>query len=229
MTDWHSHILPGVDDGSKSVEESLALLEMLKAQGMDNVAATPHFYADRQSLDSFLENRGSALEALKARLPEEAPRILCGAEVLYYPGISVLDGLRKLHIEGTSVLLMEMPEAKWPESTLREIISIASQGRRTLVLAHVERCMPYQAKGTWERLLSSGVLMQANASAFLDGFRSRRAFAALAAGKLHFLGSDCHNTTTRAPRIGQALERIEKKLGWEAVEELQEAENQYAI
>ena len=53
MIDWHSHVLPALDDGSRSVDESLALLKMLSEQGVDTVIATPHFYADRESLSSF--------------------------------------------------------------------------------------------------------------------------------------------------------------------------------
>ena len=53
MIDWHSHILPGIDDGSGSIEESLALLKMQREQGADTVIATPHFFADDETVDEF--------------------------------------------------------------------------------------------------------------------------------------------------------------------------------
>ena len=58
MIDFHSHILPGMDDGSQTVEESLTLLEMLRAQGVDTVAATPHFYARENSRRCFCAAAG---------------------------------------------------------------------------------------------------------------------------------------------------------------------------
>ena len=82
MIDIHSHILPGIDDGSQSVEESHALLALLREQGVETVVATPHFYADRNDPENFLRRRKEAL----ARLDHgetEMPRILLGAEVAY--------------------------------------------------------------------------------------------------------------------------------------------------
>lgn len=64
MIDFHSHILPGIDDGSASVEESLKLLEMLAEQGVKTVVATPHFYPDRTSVSDFLRRRDAAYQRL---------------------------------------------------------------------------------------------------------------------------------------------------------------------
>ena len=60
VTDFHSHILPGIDDGSQSVEESVELLQMEAAQGIRHVVATPHFYPQHDDLDRFLEKRDHA-------------------------------------------------------------------------------------------------------------------------------------------------------------------------
>ena len=57
MIDWHSHILPGMDDGSKDPEESIAMLDMLEQQGIDTVIATPHFYANEETTEEFLGRR----------------------------------------------------------------------------------------------------------------------------------------------------------------------------
>ena len=76
MIDWHSHVLPALDDGSRSVDESLALLRMLSEQGVDTVIATPHFYADRESLSSFLEPTAPALRSSRAASSILHPRAL---------------------------------------------------------------------------------------------------------------------------------------------------------
>ncbi len=96
MIDFHTHILPALDDGSRDVTESVAMMSMLAEQGIQTVVATPHFYANEHSVEHFLERRTAAYERLSAALPEGGPRLLCGAEVCYYPGISRLDGLQRL-------------------------------------------------------------------------------------------------------------------------------------
>ena len=55
IIDFHSHVLPGIDDGSDDVATSLAMLEASRAQGVDVVIATPHFYAEKEKMDSYLE------------------------------------------------------------------------------------------------------------------------------------------------------------------------------
>ncbi len=213
MIDWHSHILPGIDDGSRNVGESLALLHMLAEQGIDTVIATPHFYANKDSVETFLSRRAQALQLLKSRLPENAPNILCGAEVRYYSGISTMTGLNRLRIEGSQLLLLEMPETRWSEYTIRELSALANMGKISLILAHVERCLPLQSEETLELIRSLDIGIQVNAGVFLQLRTKRKVLAALAARKIHFVGSDCHNTTSRPPQIGAALQVIEKKFG----------------
>ena len=83
MIDFHSHILPGIDDGSKDAATSLLMLNALKKQGADTVCATSHFYATQRSVERFLFRRQEAWDRLCEVLPQDAPRILLGAEVLY--------------------------------------------------------------------------------------------------------------------------------------------------
>ena len=127
MIDWHSHILPKLDDGSKNLDEALELLRILSEQGVNTVIATPHFYANDESLERFLERREESYKSLCEALPENSPKLLLGAEVCYYPGISRLDGLEKLCIEGTRLLLLEMPFEHWTEHTIREVRELAAQ------------------------------------------------------------------------------------------------------
>lgn len=213
MTDFHTHILPAIDDGSKSIAESIDMLTSLSEQGISKVVATPHFYANDESVEAFLNRRQDAFEMLTKEMPDSLPEILTGAEIRYYDGLSRLDGLDSLRIQGTRLLLIEMPECKWSESTVREITDIASSGRYIPVLAHIERCIFYQSEATFCRLLANGVLMQVNAE-FINGSFSRfRAFRLAKKSRIHFIGSDCHNMQNRAPDIGRAYKTLEKKLG----------------
>ena len=213
MIDFHAHILPSVDDGSKSVDESLKLLEMLTAQGVESVLATSHYYADRESPQSFLERRATAYDALKPFLDSKCPEILLGAEVRFYDGISRLSELCSLRIENTKLLLLEMPFARWTEYTVKELCELSCSNELVVVLAHIERYLNMQDRGVFEYLREHGVLMQVNASFFADLLSRRKALRMLKSGLIDALGSDCHNTHVRRPRINEAINVIKRNFG----------------
>ena len=215
MTDWHSHILPQLDDGSKSVEESISLLKALKGQGVNRVIATPHFYANDETVEDFIKRRQNAFEKVSAYLNDELPNVLLGAEVSFYSGISRLDGIGRLKIENTDLLLLEMPFSCWTEYIVRELLELSSSGEFTIMLAHIERYFSLQNASVWQRLYDSGILMQSNASFFNDFFKKKKAINLLKSEKIHFIGSDCHNMTSRPPELQKAYDYITKKLGEE--------------
>ncbi len=225
ITDFHSHILPALDDGSKSAEESAEMLKSLAAQGVGRVVASPHFYANDQRVEEFLARRSAAAEALKPYLDEDMPQVVLGAELRYYEGVSRLEGLEKLCIQGSELLLLEMPERAWSEYVRRELTDLACRGRIRPVIAHVERCLPFQKAATAERLAAEGVLMQMNAEAFCGFFAKRRAVKLLKQGTVQFIGTDCHNLKDRAPNMDIALNTVRKKLGDGFVTELAEFQN----
>lgn len=222
MIDWHSHILPGMDDGSRDVAESISLIEMQAAQGVSTVIATPHFYANDESVESFLDRRKEAFETLNKELPEGSPEILLGAEVRYYQGISRMPGLKDLRIQGSKLLLLEMPMTRWTEYMIRELIELSGMSGIRVVLAHIERYLSLQKQDVWARAYENGILMQVNASFFLSLTSRRKAISLLQEGDIHFVGSDCHNLTSRPPQIGKAFEYLQKKLGDEYIDQMNE-------
>lgn len=213
MVDFHSHILPQIDDGSQSVEESLQLLSRLKEQGIETVVATPHYYANRTTVDEFLNARAEAFAKIRMHISADMPRVFCGAEVRYYEGISNTNSLKSLCVEGSKLLLLEMPMAKWTDYTIGELLHLASSGDVVLMLAHIERYLNLQKDGVWVSLLENGAFFQVNATFLLDYRTRRKAMGMLKNGFVHFLGSDCHNLTDRPPLIGKAYSLIYKRLG----------------
>lgn len=217
MVDFHCHCLPGIDDGSRSIEESIKILEMLSGQGINSVVATPHFIANNETVDVFLERRQKSYESLSEKLPDNLPCIRLGAEVEFYEGISNLTGLNKLCIEGTDIILLEMPNVKWTQGVINELYRLVSLGNIQIMLAHVERCLFLQDWEVVDYLLRNDVIMQSNASNFIHFLTKRKACKYLKDNIIHVLGSDSHNITSRPPRIKEALDVIEKKLGNDAV------------
>ncbi|MBQ6116319.1 MAG: capsular polysaccharide biosynthesis protein [Oscillospiraceae bacterium] len=213
MIDFHSHILPGIDDGSPDPEESRRMLEALAAQNVDLVALTSHYYANRRTPEEFLERRQAAFERLRPVLTEEMPRVCLGAEVLYFRGITRMEALPRLRLEGTRLLLLEMPFAPWSEGEVREVVDLCHDPEFVVLLAHIERYLKFQKAAVWDLLLSEGAMMQSNASFLLPLLQQRRAVSMIREGRIHVLGSDCHNMSSRPPRMGEALAVLRKRLG----------------
>lgn len=225
ISDFHSHILPGIDDGSASPAESAALLRLEAEQGVKLVAATPHFYAHRDRIEDFLARRAKASERLQPVLAEDAalPEIRLGAEVYYFRGISQTDALRQLTLEGTDCVLIEMPLAPWTDSMYRELAQIPDNLGLTPIIAHVDRYIaPFAAHGIPQRLARLPVLVQANAAFFLRRSTAAMALRMLRREQIHLLGSDCHNLTSRRPNLGDAAAVIERRLGSSALDWIRE-------
>lgn len=219
MIDLHSHVLPGVDDGSRSLEETRQMLQLAFRQGVRYMVATPHFYADEMLPKSFLEKRQRAFESLT--MDETMPVLLLGAEVAYFDNMSRSEALGQLQISTTGLLLVEMPFCAWTDRMVEDVCRIQDRQGLTPVLAHVER---YRSRDQFpkyrDRLISEGVLMQANAGSF-GGFRiTMWLLRQLKKGNIHCLGSDSHNLTSRPPNMDLAEGVIEKKLGRSVMQEL---------
>lgn len=211
MVDFHSHILPGLDDGSESVEMSRTMLSESKKQGMDIVFATPHFYPDEEDPESFLRRRDMACEFLKQKLddPSDYPELILGAEVLYFPGMSVAEELRALRMGETPYLLVEPPLLPWSDAMLDEIAETGKNLHLIPVVAHIDRYMRLLNDNTLlDRARSRNLLIQVNADYFLRPESFDRAIQDMSSGRVQFLGSDCHDLMSRRPNIGAAAKTI---------------------
>ena len=216
MTDLHTHILPGIDDGCRTPEESIAMLREQTRQGVDTVALTPHFYRGKEKPSTFLQRREEAWQTLQnalARLPEEErnqlPRLILGAEVAYAPGIWEWPELMQLGYEGTKVLLLELPADQWNEEMFRQIYNLISRTGITPTIAHVERY--FHHRDFW-RLLEMQLPMQISAATLLYPHGRKRAYKFLEEQECVLI-SDCHNLDYRTPNMGKAVDWLRRKKG----------------
>lgn len=223
VIDFHSHILPGIDDGARNLETSLAMLDMVKAAGTDIMLATPHFYASRDRIDTFLQRRETARDALFTAISQKEhsgyPKIFCGAEVAFFSGISRAKDIRALTVENTSLLLLEMPFTPWTDENLREVEALINRGFH-IIIAHLERFIwiPGNKKQV-QQLLSLPVTIQINAEAFEDSwFHTRTLVRMFKEGRAHILGSDCHGAHHRTPNLDKGRDFLMKKAGPQVLE-----------
>ncbi len=141
IIDFHSHLLQEIDDGSKSLDESLNLLKMEFKDGVKQVVATPHFYPQRDNPEEFLKRRESSAKALLAALEKEIdiPKLTLGAEVYYFRGISDSEVISELTIDNKKGILIEMPKIIWTDAMYRELEGLYTKQGLIPIIAHVER------------------------------------------------------------------------------------------
>lgn len=223
MTDLHTHILPGMDDGARSVEISLAMLREEAAQGVDTVALTPHYYRDREPSGRFLERRDRAFDQLEsaiAALPEAErtalPARVLAAEVAWVPNLIDCSHLRELCYAGTDAFLLELPMHPWYDGLFHQLYDLINATGLTPVIAHIDRYWSSQKPQRMEELLSLELPIQLSAEALLRFPTRGRALKALESGQASYLMSDCHDMLRRRPNLGSGLETVRRKLGEEA-------------
>lgn len=206
LLDFHAHILPTADHGSSSLEQSLRQLDIARKHGVSRIVATPHFYPDRHSLEQFLTRRSASWSMLSTAREVGAPLVALGAEILICDGIERLDGLEKLCIEGTNILLLELPFSLFKLGYRDSVYRLIKSGFN-VVLAHIDRYDPADI----ELFLECGAKAQLNAFA-LSGLTVPSYIKDWArSGAVIALGSDIHSDDKRAYRaFKKAKSRLEK-------------------
>ncbi len=228
ITDFHSHVLPDVDDGSRSVQQSLAMLSKMAQQGISRVVATPHFYLHHEDPDRFFRRRKQSYEALLPHLSADStlPELILGAEVYYFTGISESELIPKLTIGNSRCVMVEMPLGRWTEGMLRELEAMEANLGITPVIAHIDRYIfGLENRHLPEILEGLPVYVQANAAPFLSWKSRQRMLSLLKKGQIQLLGSDCHDLSQRPPNLSEAVDIIVKYLGKDAVLQIRDFEN----
>lgn len=221
MIDFHAHVLPGIDDGSDSVETSLDMLAESRRRGVRVVVATPHCYLlERDTLQDFLKRRNNSFRLLKKAMESEQrsmPELRLGCELRLVKDASEVQGIEGLCIEGTNYILLEMPYTKWSNDLYDCIYSLQLKGMKP-IMAHIERF--FDKKNEFCNLRSLDVCFQVNAESFSDPITKHCIPELFKMGMLQLLGTDMHNMTSRPPCLIQGFERIERVYGKERAEYL---------
>ena len=189
MLDFHAHILPGADHGSDGLQTSLRQLPLAEPAGIDVIVATPHFYPQADDFSHFLRKREACWQQLQARYSGKL-RILVGAEVHMCVGLDHLEGLERLCVSGTRVMLCELPFRGLTAGLSETFERLTEDWGIVPVLAHVDRYDPTDI----ENLFSQGLVGQLNAEPLSHRFRRRRFLPWIDRGQIVALGSDIHGT-----------------------------------
>ena len=214
LIDFHTHILPDIDDGSTCAQMSVMMLKRLKEQGVDKVLLTPHFYAYCSSVKDFCSDRSRSLKALCEELDKEPLdiKLYLGAEVLYFEELWRVEDLKNFCIKGTDYIMIEMPLSPWTDTMIATIERMVGMGL-TPIIAHFERYLKYSGnKSKIYTLLEMGALLQMNCNSLCQPWKRRKALKFIRKGMVFLLGTDCHNIFERAPNYEEAISYLKKKL-----------------
>ena len=209
MIDVHTHILPALDDGAATLEDSIAMARAAVAEGIATVAATPHVRDDYPTTAAEMERAVAELRSALA-VEELHLEILAGGEIAL-DRIEALDDeeLARFALGGKSYVLLEFPYRGWPLQLETTALELRSKGFG-VILAHPER----NAEATPQRLrrlVGQGMLVQIT-SASLDGRLGRRpraaAFELIQQELAHLVASDAHAPELRAVGMKAAADAI---------------------
>jgi protein-tyrosine phosphatase len=212
VIDLHTHVLPGVDDGCRTLEDSVELARAAAADGVSALAATPHVRFDYPTEPETMERLVAEVQAAVAA---------AGLEIEILPGGELaLDLLDQLAPEAVTrfglggnpdLVLLEFPYAGWPHALDGSVVRLQAE-RKRVVLAHPERNAEVQADpGSLADLVDRGVLVQVTAASFdgrLGGSSKRAARALLDHGLAHLLASDAHTPDVRQGGLRSAAEAV---------------------
>lgn len=190
MIDLHSHLLPGVDDGSRTVEQSLGVLRVMAERGITDVCLTPHLRAF-ETAQAPPPRHEEAFAALEAEAPA-LPRLHRGAEIMLDRPLPIgAEGFRRVSLRGSRYMLVEFPRLVAAEAVSNALTRLRDVGI-TPVLAHPERysCCSVEAVAFWRTL---GTRIQVDATTLLSAqTRGQRARQLVAAGLADILAGDNH-------------------------------------
>lgn len=220
MIDIHSHILHGIDDGARSLEDSLAMAELAVAEGITHILATPHhkngkFENIKHDIIKHVNDLQDELDKRHIDLT-----VFPGQEVRLYG--EVLDDIEKDEIlftdEGNHYLLIEFPTMTIPAYAETLFFQIQQNGI-TPVIVHPERNQEIiENPDILLDFVEKGALAQLTASSYLGVFGKEIAKVSkqlIEANLVHVLASDAHNTRGRAFNMKEAFAKIEKEFGKE--------------
>ncbi len=220
MIDFHSHILPEIDDGSKSYEESLKMLEEAQNVGFDIVISTSHYAVDCYESPEY--KRKELIENLN--LEENVPEIILGSEIfLTYNIIDLLKEYKASTINGTNYVLIELP-LRHHFSNLKSVINTLKENNYRPIIAHPERYLFIQNnfKEIYE-LEELGVLFQCNYGSILGnyGIKAKSAMKKmLKNGLVSFMGSDAHRKKSIYLQVPKAISLISKYISSEELQNI---------
>ena len=202
-TDFHCHVLPGIDDGAHDLDESVALINMQLAQGVRHIVATPHYRMHEMSVDRFINRRGNAFNKLvNSKAFEKMPDIMLAAEVALEHNLCELPDIKRLANKRMNTILIELPYENYRRWMSEEIEEIAYKTGLQIIIAHLDRYADIYSSSDYNDIFNiPDAIFQFNTAVF-GRWKTKRLLKPLLKDDYPIVfGTDCHNTTSRKPNF----------------------------
>jgi protein-tyrosine phosphatase len=212
VIDLHCHVIPGLDDGPATIEDSLALCRAARADGTTRIVATPHVNWRYPDVDAGTVRAGVA--AVNAALASASfdLRVDGGAEIALSRAAELPDEeIVALRLGQGPYSLIECPHQGGAPAAVREMLHRLAGSGHSILLAHPERCPVFQSdRRLVPELVEHGMLCCITAQSLTGDFGSRaRSYAwdLMGAGHVHSIASDAHDAVRRPPHLASTLDR----------------------
>lgn len=222
--DIHSHILPSVDDGATDLEETKSMLRIAYEQGIRAIIATPHYYVHRNNpAPSLLQER---LEQVKEEVQKLDPtfQLYLGNEIYYEDGcIEALKQKKAITMANSRYVLIEFSPSIAYQKLYQAMQEVIRNGYLPII-AHIERYEALRKNQDGIRELTElGCYLQVNANSLIGGiFDSESSFLRklMKQHLVHFIATDCHNTTTRRPQFLDTMKKLSKVMEGQEIQQI---------
>lgn len=209
MIDFHSHLLHGIDDGSRSIDETIKMLHEYAEQKVSHIILTPHYYPYKTDPETFFHKRNKSFSDLMNYLRNETPpdgrrwpELVLGAEVFYFAELPGIAELKRLCIGNSRYMMLEILDESWNEKIVKVFEILIGNRGIIPVIAHVEQNIHKRSDAELLReLINLGALAQINSDSLTNIFSRRKAINLFRNGAVQLLGSDCHNLSDRPPNL----------------------------
>lgn len=224
FVDIHCHLVPGIDDGSQSWDETLAMARMAVADGIGTIVVTPH------QLGNFAHNHGDLIRSRTVELQQfldrhEVPlQVLPGGDVRIEAGLvgKIRRGEVMSLADHRRHVLLELPHELYV--SLDRLLSELASSSMVGILSHPERNLGILSRpAVVAPLVAAGCLMQVTAGSLLGAFGAqvqKFSESLLDDGLVHFISTDAHGPKSRRPLLRQAFDRVAKRVGLDAAKDM---------
>ena len=217
MIDIHCHILPGVDDGAKDLEDSLEMARIAQREGIKTIINTSHYHPDFDYVVG--ERLSEELVKFNTILKEHNidVEVLMGNELYYSDNLLEYIDKKEFHtLNNSKYILIEFAPTRFPKNLCDVVYELKIRGYIP-ILAHVERYQEVQESPKLiEEVIEEGALIQVNVSSVLGkgpSYYNRISDILLNRNMVHFIGTDAHGSNRRRPLMKESYEYVSKKYG----------------
>ncbi len=200
LCDIHTHVLPGLDDGSADIGISTKMIEQMRLQGVTDVCLTPHFYPQNMPVSRFVQKRDECISRVQQLFDSAGITVHPAAEVRLSQNLFFNESINDLCIDGKSYLLLELPFTPISVTEIEKSINhLFANYSVTPIIVHPERQNYIFNLTALTAFADMGCLVQFDSGSLKNIFIRQKLIRFICDDLIQLVGSDCHGSVKRTP------------------------------